>query len=87
MEAATAMGERSTTEFAALPLAARIDQVFTLCMGRKPAAEERASLAKYVDRQSAILAQEGKSAEEVQKGAWAGLARVLMNLDEFITRE
>ena len=87
VEAAAAMGERSTSEFAALPLGERIDRVFTLCMGRKPAAAERASLAKYVDRQAAILAQEGKNADDAQKGAWAGVARVLMNLDEFITRE
>ena len=87
VEAAAAIGERSSTEFAALALGDRIDQVFTLCMGRRPVDQERASLAKFIDRQSAILAQEGKTAQDLQKGAWAGLARVLMNLDEFITRE
>lgn len=84
-EAAAAMGEQVAAKTA--PLADRLDSLFLQCLGRKPVESERASMANYLDRQTAIFSKEGRNAEESQKGAWAGLGRVLLNLDEFITRE
>ncbi len=49
----------------------RLDYAFSLCVGRKPSAHERERLAAY-----------SKNAD-----GWLGVSRVLLNLDEFITRE
>ena len=84
-EAAAALGEQLTTQQP--PLSEKLDSLFAQCLNRKPAAGEKATLANYLVRQTAIFAKEGKSAEDAQKDAWTGLARVLLNLDEFITRE
>ncbi len=84
-EAAAALGEQVSTQTTGLT--DKLEGLFLQCLGRKPVESERASLAGYLDRQTAILTKEGKSTAESQKGAWAGLARVLLNTDEFITRE
>ena len=84
-EAAAALGEQVTMQTTGLT--DKLEGLFLQCLGRKPVESERASLAGYLDRQTALLAKEGKSTAESQKGAWAGLARVLLNTDEFITRE
>ena len=49
----------------------RIDGAFELCLGRKPSASEHQRLVAYFD----------------ERKDWVSLSRVLMNLDEFITRE
>jgi mono/diheme cytochrome c family protein len=54
---------------------ARLRYAFRLCLARAPKERERQRLAE-------LLAREGKGAE-----AWVTVARVLLNLDEFITRE
>lgn len=58
--------------------AARIDHAFQLCVARKPSAAERRQLL-------AVLASERASTNS--KDAWTAVARVLLNLDETITRE
>jgi mono/diheme cytochrome c family protein len=55
--------------------AARIAYAFRLCLGRTPSERERQALERLLQRQ-------GK-----QQDAWISVARVLLNLDEFITRE
>jgi len=57
---------------------ARIDLAFRLCLARHPTATESARL-------SALLAEQ--RAESSGRDAWTAVARVLLNLDEFITRE
>ncbi len=52
----------------------RLDRMFELCLARKPAHDERDWLRTYWKSQPAGM-------------AWTGLASVLLNLDEFITRE
>ncbi len=84
-EAAAALGEQLTSQHG--PLSDKLESLFAQCLNRKPAAGEKATLANYLDRQTAIFVKEGRSAEDAQKDAWTGLARVLLNLDEFITRE
>ncbi|MBY0227974.1 MAG: PSD1 and planctomycete cytochrome C domain-containing protein [Gemmataceae bacterium] len=51
---------------------------FRLCLGRLPTAEERGIMERLV-----------KKLRSTQKepAAWAGVARVLLNLDEFVNRE
>jgi hypothetical protein len=59
--------------------AQRIRQAFRLCLARTPNDREQQRLAELLRRQ----AEEGVSPAE----AWTTVARVLLNLDEFITRE
>jgi mono/diheme cytochrome c family protein len=56
---------------------ARIRQAFRLCLARPPSAAEERRLAE-------LLAEQG---EMTPLAAWTTVARVLLNLDEFITRE
>ncbi|HEX5273217.1 MAG TPA: DUF1549 and DUF1553 domain-containing protein, partial [Gemmataceae bacterium] len=55
--------------------AARLRYAFRLCLARAPKSREQRRLAE-------VLAREGNGPE-----AWVTVARVLLNLDEFITRE
>jgi hypothetical protein len=55
----------------------RVEFAFRLCFGRAPTAAERSRVLQYVEQQ--------RQAEATQP--WAMAARVLLNLDEFITRE
>ncbi|WP_031498955.1 PSD1 and planctomycete cytochrome C domain-containing protein [Bryobacter aggregatus] len=72
-EAAQALAYRVATE-APAETGAKIDYAVQLALGRKASATELTRLKKYVD-------------EQPKETAWVGLARVLMNLDEFIVRE
>lgn len=60
----------------------RLDYAFRLALGRDPSERERQRLAQYHDQQAQIFAS-----EKAQYSAWLGVSRVLLNLDEFITRE
>jgi hypothetical protein len=55
----------------------RVEYAFRLCLCRPPSPVERSRLLRYLQQQR----------EEDPAQAWAMLARVLLNLDEFITRE
>jgi mono/diheme cytochrome c family protein len=57
--------------------AGRIAFAFKLCFAREPSAAEAERLLAYL----------GAKRKEDPGTAWAAVARVLMNLDEFITRE
>ena len=77
----------------------RIEYAFRLCVGRAPSAREKDRLASYLETQARILDQESLDAitqlapvvpegvKPVEAAAWTGLSRILLNLDEFITRE
>jgi hypothetical protein len=58
--------------------AQRLRYAFRLCLARSPGDREQQRLAGLLARELA----EGSPAE-----AWTTVARVLLNLDEFITRE
>ena len=71
---------------------------FALSSDAKPQPAERARLEKYITEQKAILDKEPDSLAHVVPGAapgadrlttaaWTGVASILLNLDEFITRE
>jgi hypothetical protein len=90
-EAAQALAMRTLND-ATGPASERIDHMFELALARKPKADERERLLKYLDQQSSILAKDKDSAVSMlplvpDAAAWTGVARVILNLDEFITRE
>ncbi len=96
-EAAQTLALRIVQESAA-SWNARLDTAFQLCLSRKPTRTESERLMRYFEEQKK---QNEKETESVQKlaanplpgveptelAAWVGVSRVLMNLDEFITRE
>ena len=71
----------------------RLNQMYLLCFARKPTPTERAQLEKYLTTQVALLKETPEDARTMagiaptDQAAWVGVASVLMNLDEFITKE
>ncbi len=76
----------------------RLNYAFQLAVARPPTEHERQRLTEYFDQQKQLLAKDAKAAENMQPfrpqgidpldaAAWVGVSRVLLNLDEFITRE
>jgi hypothetical protein len=76
VEFANALGTRIESEGPADD-AGRIDFAFRVCFARTPTTAEALRVQTYLDAK--------RKADP--KTAWAAVARVLMNLDEFITRE
>jgi hypothetical protein len=70
-EAAGALAKRVQQQAPGDTFDDRLNYAFQLCLGRKPTAAEKDRLATYFDKQQ----------------DWAGISRVLLNLDEFVTRE
>ena len=77
---------------------ARLDAGYLEALARKPSETERLRLRVYYDKQQALLADDSKSIEQLvpfapdgttrlEMAVWTAMASVLMNLDEFITRE
>lgn len=74
------------------PPGQRITEAFLSAVGREPSELERARLRRLVDEQATALAAKPEQAAQLlpvkpDQAAWVTLARVLLNLDEFITRE
>ncbi|MCA9088290.1 MAG: DUF1553 domain-containing protein, partial [Planctomycetaceae bacterium] len=78
----------------------RIEQLFRRCVARPPASDERQSLQAllvdarkyYTEHPSEAAALAGQSASEdgpasEEQASWIVLARTVLNLDEFVTRE
>ena len=83
-EAARGLGERVLREVDADEVSEQIDQqrmtrAFRICFARMPSEDEATVLAEY-------LAQ-SRERFKTEQEAWTAVARVLINLDEFITRE
>jgi mono/diheme cytochrome c family protein len=76
VEFAQAFAKRARAEAAAD--GARLDRMFLLAMARPAAAGESARLTRF------LKARRDASGEEA---AWLAVARVVLNLDEFMTRE
>ena len=80
-------------------LSDRIEYAFRLCLARKPLPAEKDPLIQYYQQQKEVLERDPQSIEKVfpaqgvdgvepaEAAAWVGLSSVLLNLDEFITRE
>jgi hypothetical protein len=83
-ESARHLGERAVREIdGSEPNAGadreRIELAFRLCFARTPTDREVSLLNQY------LIQSRGRFSTEPE--AWTALARVLINLDEFITRE
>ena len=76
----------------------RIRYGFELCTSRPPDSDEIQRLTLYFNRQrdslksepdavSAMFPNRVDGTDPVDAAAWTGLSSVLLNLDEFITRE
>ena len=72
VEAAQALAHRVETEAPGGTFQNRLNHAFRLALGREPAEGETRSLSRYWARPAA---------------SWTGIASILLNLDEFITRE
>jgi len=78
---------------------ARLTYAFESALARSPSPREREILLAYVAAQHAYFTSDGEAAKSIASSkrpepigaatsaAWTALARVLMNVDEFITRE
>ncbi len=71
-EAAEALAERIKTESTG-DFRARLDFAYRLCLGRRPTEKEVTRLAAFFDTTT--------------MPPWVAVSRILLNLDEFITRE
>ncbi len=96
-EAAQALAVRILTEGPEDPRA-RLEHAFRLCLARSPAEEELDWLETAMRRQTEILEKEQELAQLTlpvefpglapsAAASWVGASRILLNLDEFITRE
>lgn len=76
----------------------RLDTAFQLCLSRKPTRSERSRLSSYYEQQKKLNDRDVEALKQLTPNpvpgvepedvaAWTGLSRVLLNLDEFITRE
>ena len=95
LQALTALNNEVFSE-AARALAKRamgkdLDTAFRLCVARPPSASERERLEKLLktgrEWYRGHEEEAKKLAGDVETAAWTATARVLLNLDEFLTRE
>ncbi len=76
----------------------RLEYAFKLCLSRMPTAQEKQRLAEFVQQQRELLKREPGAIEKLfpakeidgvdagEAAVWVGVGRVLLNLEEFITR-
>lgn len=64
----------------------RIELAFRLCLARSPDPVEADRIADFVRAQDSLI-PDGTDSHEAERVTWTAVARVLLNLDEFITRE
>jgi hypothetical protein len=85
LQALTLLNDAQFYEFAAAladriladPADTRLDKLFRYCVARHPTPQERQRLSEFLQLQT----------EESEKAKWTAMARVVLNLDETITRE
>ncbi|HUS06363.1 MAG TPA: DUF1553 domain-containing protein, partial [Bryobacteraceae bacterium] len=90
LEAAQALAVRTLRE-APPKTPERLEYAFQLALARKPSTRERERLSRYFDQQASLKANllplEIQGLDPREASAWVGVSRVILNLDEFITRE
>ena len=97
-EAARALAARILIESSGSSFDDRLEYAYRLCVSRLPGATERQGLRAYYDQRKAELAGNQDrlaslfpagidGVDKREAAAWVGLSRVLLNTDEFITRE
>jgi hypothetical protein len=97
LECATGLANRAMQNSSA-SFEERLRYIFQVSLSRSPSSSEAARLHDYYDQRRELLRQDPKAAEQIfpsqalgtdpiESAAWVGISRVLLNLDEFITRE
>jgi hypothetical protein len=100
IEIAQALATRILRE-PATDASSRLRRAFLVCLSRAPSPAEEIRLAQFIEAQRAFYASSpkpntlpfstvgttGSETSTVELAAWTAGARVLLNLDEFITRE
>jgi hypothetical protein len=96
-EAARALALRVVSE--GTDFESRLRRAFLLTVGRLPSSAEQEDLQAYFLKQSILLRERNNAAQQIvpselvpagssnELAAWAGVSSVLLNTDEFITRE
>ena len=102
LQALTLLNDESQTEFASAlgkrirshadERDDRIRYAFEVCLARSPVASERERLGQFVATMTDAFATDQEARERsgedtADAAAWAAAARVMINLDEFITRQ
>jgi hypothetical protein len=78
-EGAQATAFRILHESAAADFRSRLAYAYSLALAREPNSQEIAAMGRYYDSE--------RSKPESDEAAWTAVSSVLLNLDEFITRE
>ena len=67
----------------------RLTHAFELCVGRGPSASEKMRIEKFYEQKPAakLIAAVPDGIRLDEASTWTAISRVLLNLDEFITRE
>lgn len=98
VETAQALARRVLSEKAAADDTARIEHAFRLCLSRDPSPAERDRLASLLESSRAWYRERATEAAELageklleglsanEAAAWTATVRVVLNLDEFLTR-
>ncbi len=97
-EAAQGLAMRILQETPGRDFADRLDYAYQICLSRKPKSWEREKMLGYLTRQKQLLDEDPEAVAAlfpaVLEGTdrrdladWVGVSRILLNLDEFITRE
>jgi mono/diheme cytochrome c family protein len=100
LQALTLLNDRASIEFAEALAARLLDEAppddagriglaFRLCLAREPSPKEARTVRALLAQERAEAGADGSDSHGGQESpaAWTTLARVLLNLDEFITRE
>jgi hypothetical protein len=99
VEAAQALAKRVLTEQKDEVPCLRLKHCFRLCLGREPEPAERERLLKLLSEFKKLAAANPADAAKLlgshkpegvapaEAAAWVALARTILNLDEFVTRE
>jgi hypothetical protein len=76
----------------------RIGYAYQICLGRPPTSAEKERMMQYVQQRKELLEHKPESIEKIfpakgldgidpsEAAVWVGVSRVLLNLEEFITR-
>ncbi len=90
MECAQALGKKALVEGGATD-ADRLTYAFRRCVARRPSAEESAELLRLLKKEKERFAKPGTNlpagATNAESAAWTVVARVLLNLDETVTKD
>ncbi len=102
LQALTLLNDESQTEFAvalaervrdaARSRAEQIQTAFEICLARLPTEAEQARLNRFIARMTDEFATDPEAVEKAgadsaPDAAWTAAARVMINLDEFVTRQ